>query len=141
MRAYAQGRKFSSVTGQLRKKARSTLHNLGSTTRSDTLWVCLVSAVMITVSLAFAFCNKSISREQNFDRSFRDVVLKWNVRKNDIRIVRSRFIVQSRDIFCFYWVYRSKRPCSISKRNITCASVCHHTWTLKTIEGHLPHAC
>ena len=39
MRSCAQRRKLSSVAGQLQKKARSPLHNMGSTLRSDHLSV------------------------------------------------------------------------------------------------------
>ena len=59
----AQRRKFSSVTRQLLKKARSPLHNMGSILRSDHLWVCRVSAMITTLSFAFTFCNNNISSE------------------------------------------------------------------------------
>ena len=42
VRSCAPRRKFSSITRQLQKKARSPLHNLGSTLRSDDHWVCRV---------------------------------------------------------------------------------------------------
>ena len=58
---------FSSVVGQLRKKARSPLHNVGSISRSDHLRVCRVSAMMITLSFTFMSCNKNVSRERTPD--------------------------------------------------------------------------
>ena len=42
VRSCAQRRKFPSVSGQLRKKARSPLHNVGSILRSEHLWVSCV---------------------------------------------------------------------------------------------------
>ena len=62
-RSCVQRRRCSGVTGQLLKKSRSPLHIMGTIFRSDHLWVCRVSAMIITLSLAFAFCNKSISSE------------------------------------------------------------------------------
>ena len=63
MRSCAQRRKFPSVGGQLQKKARSPLYNVESILRSDPLWVCRVSAMMITVSFTSMSCNKKASSE------------------------------------------------------------------------------
>ena len=59
----------------------------------------------------------------HFDRSFRAVVLKWNVHKNDIRIVRSKFILQS----CYRIV--SQLMSVLSKiKYLSKKSNCHHTY-------------
>ena len=57
----AQRRKLSSVTGHLQKKARSPLHNTGSTSRSDRHRVCRVSAMTTSLSSKFTLCHKHIS--------------------------------------------------------------------------------
>ena len=59
----AERHRFSSVVGQLHKKARSPLHNVGSILRSDHLRVCRVSAMMITLSFTSMSCNKNVSSE------------------------------------------------------------------------------
>ena len=64
VRSCAQRRKCcSSVTGHLQKKARSPWHSMGPTWRSDHLWVRRVSAMMITLSCAFKFCDEDILSE------------------------------------------------------------------------------
>ena len=51
------------IAGQLQKKARSPSHNMGSALRPGHLGVCRVSAMMISLSFMFTFCNKNISSE------------------------------------------------------------------------------
>ena len=64
VRSCAQRRKFSSVVGQVQKKARSPLHNAGSILRSDHLWVYRVSAMMITLSFTSTSRNMNVSSER-----------------------------------------------------------------------------
>ena len=54
---------FPVSLGKYQKKARSPLHNVGSTLRSDHLRVCRVSAMTITLAFTSMSCNKNVSSE------------------------------------------------------------------------------
>ena len=94
VRSCVQRRRCSNVTGRL-KKARSPLHNMGSTLRSDNLWMCRVSATMITLSFPlFDVLQRVLFERTHLDRSLHVAILKWDVWKNDVRMIRNKFILQ-----------------------------------------------